>query len=77
MFHGVTVDGRSSCIPGEASFPLDAYGDEYTKVAGDDHDGTLNSLVSTRIHKRGSSTTDTATCPHKNIKNPMVRPLRG
>jgi hypothetical protein len=77
MLHGVTVDGWSSCIPGEASFPVDAYGDEYTKATGDDHDGTLNSLVSTNNHKRGSSATDTATCPRKKIKNPMARLLRG
>jgi hypothetical protein len=48
MFHSVTVDGRSSCIHGKASSSVDAYRDEYTEAAGDDHVGTLNS----RAHKK-------------------------
>jgi hypothetical protein len=78
MFHSVTVDGRSSCIPGEyIEAPSDTYGDEYTEATSDDHDGTLNSPVSTNSHKRGSNTTDIATSPHKKSKNPMVKAIKG
>jgi hypothetical protein len=78
MIHVMTVDGRSSCIPGEYYEALGyAYGDEYTEAAGDDHDGTLNSPVSTNNHKRGSNATDTANSPHKMSKNPMVKAIKG
>jgi hypothetical protein len=80
MFHGVTVDGRSSRIPGEyTEAPGDAYGDEYTEAPSDAYgdDGTLNSPMSTNNHKRGSNTTDTANSPHKKNKNSMVKAIKG
>ena len=40
MFHGNTVDGRSSCIPGGNSTPADTYGDEDDQDADGDADGT-------------------------------------
>jgi hypothetical protein len=74
----MTMDGQSSCIPGEyTEAPGGAYGDEYTEATGDDHDDTLNSPMSTNNHKRGSYTTDTANSPHKKSKNPMVKAIKG
>ncbi|CAA0805973.1 Unknown protein [Striga hermonthica] len=62
MFHGTTVDGRSSCIPGESD---------------DCDDGTLRSPSSSSSRKRKSSTTDTATSPVKKHKSAMVKCMKG
>jgi len=45
MFHGNTVDGRSSCIPGGNSTPADTYGDEDDQHIDGDVDGTCRTRV--------------------------------
>jgi hypothetical protein len=72
MFHGTTIDGRSSCIPGESADPADINLDE-----DDDDDVTFKSPMSTSSKKRGSSTTDIASSPPKKHKSPMVKCMKG
>jgi hypothetical protein len=66
MFHGVTVDGSSSYVS-EDEDGVDSDGDG-------DRDGDVfeNNPMSLNSHKRGSSTTDTASSPNKKSKSPMV-----
>ncbi|KAG8060776.1 hypothetical protein GUJ93_ZPchr0002g25019 [Zizania palustris] len=66
MFHGVTVDGSTSYIPGEG-----VYGDEN----GEDGDGEgfVGSPMSNDSRKRESSTTDTTSSPPKKSKSPMLK----
>ena len=65
MFHGIVVDGSSSCIPGS-----DNRQSEEVYEEGDDGDGEgfLNSTPTSSSRKRASSTTDTATSPPKKEK---------
>lgn len=53
MFHGYGVGGRSSCIPGEANYPIEA---DDVNEEGDD-DGILNSPMRSSTRKRPSSGT--------------------
>ncbi|KAG8059814.1 hypothetical protein GUJ93_ZPchr0002g25834 [Zizania palustris] len=64
MFHGVAVDGRTSCIAGD--------GNE-DDLANEEEDGTQNSPLSSTSRKRGSSTVDTATSPSKKNKSPLFK----
>lgn len=66
MFHGVAVDGSTSCISGHSQY------DE-----GEDGDGFQNSTLSTSSRKRGSNTTDIATSPAKKSKSPMFNIMQG
>ncbi|KAG0513497.1 hypothetical protein BDA96_10G107700 [Sorghum bicolor] len=82
MFHGNTVDGRSSCIPGGSTSPANTYGDEDEQDG--DPDGNLNSPMSTTSRKRGSSTlncpmsiTDTGSSPVKKSKSQMIKAMKG
>ena len=71
MFQGVTVDGSSSCIPGQQA--CDVVGDDAVEVsraaawspAGSDADVFGNSLMSSSSHKRASSSATTAESPSK------------
>ena len=71
MFQGVTVDGSSSCFPGQQAY--DVVGDDTVEVsgaaawspAGSDADVFGNNPVSSSSHKRASSTTNTASSPSK------------
>ncbi|KAL5216597.1 hypothetical protein ABZP36_007998 [Zizania latifolia] len=76
MFHGVTVDGSTSYIPGYAAHDSEGvYGDE----DGEDTDGEgfVESPMSSDNRKRASSTTDTATSPPKKSKSPMLKMFQG
>lgn len=77
MFHGTTVDGSSSYIPGQEDLDADNGEDEGEDLGAEDGDGFENSPMSTNNRKRGSSTRDTATSPGKKSKSPMVKVLRG
>ncbi|KAG8083806.1 hypothetical protein GUJ93_ZPchr0010g7644 [Zizania palustris] len=68
MFHGVAVDGRTSCIAGD--------GNE-DDLANEEEDGTQNSPLSSTSRKRGSSTVDTATSPSKKNKSPLFKVFKG
>ncbi|XP_072148912.1 uncharacterized protein [Setaria viridis] len=72
MFHGVTVDGRPSCIPGEASLPLpvDANADEDDEYADGNANGNFDSPMSTSSRRRASSTIDIASSPPRKNKSP-------
>ncbi|RLM57916.1 uncharacterized protein C2845_PM18G09640 [Panicum miliaceum] len=72
MFHGTTIDGRSSCILGESEDPTDTNLDD-----DDDDEDTFKSPMSTGSKKRGSSTTDTISSPAKKHKSPMVKCMKG
>ncbi|KAL5211474.1 hypothetical protein ABZP36_022321 [Zizania latifolia] len=90
MYQGWTVDGQSSCIPGET---LDGDEDADGEEEGDQSDEDMrvnNSPMSFNSRKRGShSTTSTANSPskkHKNTaamspakkhKNPMLKAMKG
>jgi hypothetical protein len=65
MFHGYGVGGRSSCIPGEANYPIEA---DDVNEEGDD-DGILSSPMSNGTGKRPNiSTGDTTSSPSKREK---------
>jgi hypothetical protein len=65
MFHGYGVGGRSSCIPGEANYPIEA---DDVNEEGDD-DGILSSPMSNGTRKRPNiSTGDTTSSPSKREK---------
>jgi hypothetical protein len=67
MFEHTTVDGSSSCIPGEN---MDAAGE------GDDVDGNDATPNSTSNKKRPSSSSTCVTSPLKKGKSPMVKIMR-
>lgn len=77
MFHGFTVDGRSSCIPGEATFSIDGDAQDNIQDVDADADSFLNSPMSTNSHKRTRNTSDTALNPPKKSKNLMVNMMKG
>lgn len=77
MFHGVIVDGISSCIPGGDDEYGDGNGDEDM-----DPDTPLNSHTSddpnsSGSRKRSNSTMDTHSSPRKKAKSPMMKVLQG
>jgi hypothetical protein len=75
MFQGVTVDGSSSCIPGQQAY--DVVGDDVVEVsgaaawspAGSDADVFGNRPVSSSSRKRASSSATTAESPSKKCKS--------
>jgi hypothetical protein len=75
MFHGIVVDGSSSCIPGSDN----RQSEEVYEEEGDDGDGEgfLNSTPTSSSRKRASSTTDTTTSPPKKGKSSMIKVLEG
>jgi hypothetical protein len=75
MFHGIVVDGSSSCIPRSDN----RQSEEVYEEEGDDRDGEafLNSTPTSSSRKRASSTTDTATSPPKKGKSSMIKVLEG
>jgi hypothetical protein len=75
MFHGIVVDGYSSCIPRSDS----RQSEEVYEEEGDDGDGEgfINSTPTNSSHKRVSSTTDAATSPPKKGKISMTKLLEG
>ncbi|XP_066316368.1 uncharacterized protein [Miscanthus floridulus] len=75
MFHGVTVDGSTSCIPGQGTFDPEERADEEGEDA--DGEGFVNSPMSSNSRKRTSSSTSTASSPLKKSKSPMLKMFRG
>jgi hypothetical protein len=76
MFHGIVVDGSSSCIPGDAHGHQQEVCDEQH---GEDEswERFLNSSTPSSGHKRCSSTTDTASSPPKKPKATMSKMFEG
>jgi hypothetical protein len=74
MFHGTTIDGRSSCVPGQSAKPEEPTDTNFWD--DEDDDASLKSPKSTGSKKRGSSTTDTASSPHKKHKSPMLKCMK-
>ncbi|KAF8719365.1 hypothetical protein HU200_024073 [Digitaria exilis] len=75
MFEGVTVDGSSSCIPGENAYD-GAFGDrgvDYEEYAEKDY----GSPMTTGSLKRTSSSNTTVTSPRKKVKSPLVKIMKG
>ena len=75
MFHGVTVDGSTSCIPGQESIDPEECADEEGEDA--DGEGFVNSPMSSNTRKRASSSTSIATSPPKKSKSPMLKMFQG
>jgi len=75
MFHGVTVDGSTSCIPGQESIDPEECVDEEGEDA--DGEGFMNSPMSSNSRKRASNSTSTATSPPKESKSPMLTMFQG
>lgn len=82
MFHGNTVDGRSSCVPGGNSTLANTYGDKDDQDG--DPNGNFNSPMRTTGQKRGSSSlnslmsiTNTASSPVKKSKSQMIKAMKG
>jgi hypothetical protein len=76
MFHGIVVNGSSSCIPGDAHGRQQEICDE---EQGEDESGErfLNSSTPSSGRKRCSSTTDTASSPPKKPKPTMSKMFEG
>lgn len=76
MFHGIVVDGSSSCIPGDAHGRQQEICDE---EQGEDEYGErfLNSSTPSSGRKRCSSTTDTTSSPPKKPKPTMSKMFEG
>jgi hypothetical protein len=73
MFHGTTVDGRTSYVPGQSDQTVN-------DTTVDEHEDDIDVLTpknSTSGTKRPSSNTDTASSPPKKNKNAMVRCMKG
>ena len=73
MFHGTTVDGRTSYVPGQSDQTVN-------DTTVDEHEDDIDVLTpknSTSGTKRPSSNTDTASSPPKKNKNAMVRCMEG
>ena len=75
MFHGVTVDGSTSCTPGQGSIDPEECADEEGEDA--DGEGFVNSPMSSNTRKRASSSTSIATSPPKKSKSPMLKMFQG
>ena len=75
MFHGVIVDGSSSCIPGSSHQQEEVLADE----EGEDQEGEgfVHSPLSSNSRKRTTSTADTAASPAKKSKSPMMKMFQG
>jgi len=75
MFHGVIVDGSSSCIPGSSHQQEEVLADE----EGEDQEGEgfVHSPLSSNSRKRTTSTADTSASPAKKSKSPMMKMFQG
>ena len=75
MFHGVIVDGSSSCIPGSSHQQEEVLADE----EGEDQEGEgfVHSPLSSNSRKRTTSTADTDASPAKKSKSPMMKMFQG
>ena len=75
MFHGVIVDGSSSCIPGSSHQQEEVLADE----EGEDQEGEgfVHSPLSSNSRKRTTSIADTAASPAKKSKSPMMKMFQG
>jgi len=75
MFHGVIVDGSSSCIPGSSHQQEEVLADE----EGEDQEGEgfVHSPLSSNSRKRTTSIVDTDASPAKKSKSPMMKMFQG
>jgi len=75
MFHGVIVDGSSSCIPSSSHQQEEVLADE----EGEDQEGEgfVHSPLSSNSRKRTTSTADTDASPAKKSKSPMMKMFQG
>jgi hypothetical protein len=76
MFHGIVVDGSSSCIPGDAHGHQQEVCDE-KQGEDESRERFLNSSTPSSGHKRCSSTTDIASSPPKTPKPTMSKMFEG
>lgn len=82
MYQGVTVDGLSSCIPGQQYVDPNQGGDEEEAFVNKDDvqggdDPFSISPMNIGSKKRGSSTTSTGASPVKKSKRPMMHVFKG
>jgi hypothetical protein len=76
MFHGIVVDGSSSCFPGDAHGHQQEICDE-EQGEDESRERFLNSSTPSSGRKRCSSTTDTTSSPPKKPKPTMSKMFEG